>query len=62
MNKEDLGVIVVGIYIPPAGNGEIFNDILSRILNDDRLINRIFILIGDMNIKLLGPVVSTNKI
>ena len=60
VNKEDFGV-VVGIYRPPAGNVEIFNDILSRILNDDRVVNRNVILVGDMNINLLDPVVSTDQ-
>ena len=60
VNNEDFGV-VVGIYRPPAGNVEIFNDILSRILNDDRVVNRNVILVGDMNINLLDPVVSTDQ-
>ena len=37
VNNEDFGVVVVvvGIYRPPAGNVEYFNDLLFRILNDD---------------------------
>ena len=59
VNNEDFGV-VVGIY-RPAGNVEYFADLLSRILNDDRVINRNVILIGDMNVNLLDPVVSTDQ-
>ena len=61
VNNEDFGVVVVGIYRPPAGNVEYFNDLLSRILNDDRVINRNAILVGDMNVNLLDPVVSTDQ-
>ena len=51
----------MGIYRPPAGNVEISNDILSRISNGDRVVNRNVILIGDMNVDLLDPVVSTDQ-
>ena len=60
VNNEDFGVVVVGIYRPPAGNVEYFNDLLSRILKDDRVINRNAIMVGDMNVNLLDPVVSTD--
>ena len=61
VNSEGFGVVVVCIYRPPAGNVEIFNDLLSRILNDDSVVNRNFILIGDINVNLLDLVVSTDQ-
>ena len=42
VNNEDFRVVVL------VFNVEYFNDLLSRILNDDRVINRNVILIGDM--------------
>ena len=47
-------IVIVGIYRPPNGNVESFTNILLLLLNDPNLEKSEVIVIGDININMIG--------